>query len=327
MAEPQVGLIEPEADDYTDELTISFTNESSTVSIASSIMKYREENGRTYHAYKDGKYAFPNDEVESDRLDLQHHLFSLTFDGKLFTAPVDQEKQFHRVLDVGTGTGIWAIDIADEHPESMVFGVDLSPIQPQFVPPNLVFQIDDLEEQWTFSHKFDFIYSRMMVGSFQDWDRFFAQSFENLEAGGFIELADICMPIECDDGTLPSGSALKKWGDCILEASIKGGRPINSPKSYKSLLQTAGFTDVVEKIYKWPTNTWPKDKDLKTIGLWQHENATSGLHAFSMALFTRFLGWSREEVENFCADVQKDLRDTKIHAYSPIYVVYARKPK
>lgn len=36
-------------------------------------------------------------------------------------------------LDIGTGTGIWAIDFADEHPETTVIGTDLSPIQPDSV--------------------------------------------------------------------------------------------------------------------------------------------------------------------------------------------------
>jgi hypothetical protein len=39
----------------------------STASISSSIMKHREVNGRTYHAYKEGKYLSPNDEPEMDR--------------------------------------------------------------------------------------------------------------------------------------------------------------------------------------------------------------------------------------------------------------------
>ncbi|KAI8247308.1 Secondary metabolism regulator LAE1 [Colletotrichum sp. SAR 10_77] len=34
-----------------------------------------------------------------------------------------------RVLDVGTGTGLWAIDFADEHPDAEVLGTDLSPVQ------------------------------------------------------------------------------------------------------------------------------------------------------------------------------------------------------
>lgn len=119
--------IEAEDDDYAYDSGFGEDLGSSTTSIGSSIMKYREENGRTYHAYKEGIYAFPNDDPEADRLDLQHHLYSLTFGGKLFTAPIPKEKKFDHVLDVGTGTGIWAIDFADEHPEATVLGIDLSP--------------------------------------------------------------------------------------------------------------------------------------------------------------------------------------------------------
>jgi ribosomal protein L11 methylase PrmA len=42
--------------------------------------------------------------------DMQHHVYSLCYDGKLFTCPIDKDFKVHRVLDVGTGTGIWAID-------------------------------------------------------------------------------------------------------------------------------------------------------------------------------------------------------------------------
>lgn len=51
----------------------------------------------------------------------------MTYANKLFFAPLHQPR---RVLDVGTGTGIWAIDFADEYPECQVIGIDLSPGQP-----------------------------------------------------------------------------------------------------------------------------------------------------------------------------------------------------
>ena len=52
----------------------------------------------------------PNDEKEQDRLDLYHHIFLLLLGGKLYTAPLENPQ---KVLDVGTGTGIWAIDCAE----------------------------------------------------------------------------------------------------------------------------------------------------------------------------------------------------------------------
>ncbi len=85
----------------------------------------------------------PNDEKEQNRLDLRHHLSTLIFNGKLFNAPI---KNPSRVLDGGTGTGIWAIEFADEFPSAHVIGTDLSPIQPGWIPPNLQFEIDDLKD-------------------------------------------------------------------------------------------------------------------------------------------------------------------------------------
>lgn len=37
-----------------------------------------------------------------------------------------------RILDVGTGTGIWAMEMADKYPESTIIGTDLSPVQPSW---------------------------------------------------------------------------------------------------------------------------------------------------------------------------------------------------
>jgi SAM-dependent methyltransferase len=152
---------------------------SSTTSISSSILNYRRENGRTYHAYKDGKYVLPNDEAENERLDLQHNLFLLTLDDRLGLAPPNESNsKAKHVLDIGTGTGIWAIDYADEHPETQVIGVDLSPIQPAFVPPNLTFMIEDIEDEWNYSQSFDYIHSRFMSSAIASWTDFLTKCYK-----------------------------------------------------------------------------------------------------------------------------------------------------
>jgi hypothetical protein len=43
-----------------------------------------------------------------------------------------------------------------------------------------------------------------------------------------------------------------------------------------------------------------------------------GLSGLSVAVFTRVLGWSIEELELFLVEVKRDMKDTKIHSYFPM---------
>lgn len=52
--------------------------------------------------------------------------------------------------------------------------------------------------------------------------------------------------------------------------------------------------------------------------MWTLENFTSGLSAFSMALFTRVLGWSKDEVDVFLVHVRREMKNKKVHAYWPV---------
>lgn len=61
---------------------------------------------------------------------------------------------------------------------AQVTGVDLSPIQPSLVPPNCIFELDDLEKDWTWTKPFDLILSRAMAGSFSDYEAFTQKAYE-----------------------------------------------------------------------------------------------------------------------------------------------------
>lgn len=65
-------------------------------------------------------------------------------------------------------------DFADEYPSAEVIGSDLSPIQPTFVPPNLKFEVDDVEEPWVYpENHFDLIHVRALYGAVADWPEFY----------------------------------------------------------------------------------------------------------------------------------------------------------
>ncbi|KAI8171654.1 Secondary metabolism regulator LAE1 [Colletotrichum sp. SAR 10_86] len=295
-------------------------------SLRSSILDYRRENGRTYHRMSDGKYAFPNDDREQERLDIVNHVWMLTLEGNFCLCPKNNDGTARQVLDLGTGTGIWSIDFAEAHEKAEVLGVDLSPIQPEYVPPNCRFEIDDIEKEWAWNTRFDFIFCRDMNGSFSDWEGVIKQAYDNLEPGGYFEIQDSIWPPVCDDGTFSEDSALYKWTRLLVEASDKLGRPIDQTAQRPMMMQAIGFEDIRTTRVVFPVSPWPKDDRLRELGKWNLYQLLPGLEALTLGLLTRALGWSKPEVLVLCAHVRRDLQDTNIHAYWNGYVMYGRKP-
>ncbi|KAL8866257.1 MAG: hypothetical protein Q9174_006408, partial [Haloplaca sp. 1 TL-2023] len=181
------SIVDDQLSSYADSAydDASSLNESITDTLDSAYSRFRWENGRRYHSYRDGAYWGPNDETHNDQQDIAHHAWRLALDNKLYLAPIHKPE---RILDVGTGTGIWAIEMADSFPDTQVVGTDLSPTQPNWVPPNCVFEVDDVTMEWTYrKDSFDFIHSREMFGSIADWDEYFKQCYLHLKPGGWVE--------------------------------------------------------------------------------------------------------------------------------------------
>ncbi|KAJ0161175.1 hypothetical protein CTA2_6647 [Colletotrichum tanaceti] len=288
---------------------------------------WRTEELITSTRMENQEYLYPNDERENDRLDLQHNLYLLTLDYKLGLAPPNDEGSgVRRVLDVGTGTGLWAIEFAEEHPEaevrfSIVLGVDLSPPQAE------LFEIDDVEQPWTYSRPFDYIHIRGMTSSVSDWHAFFTQAYKGLTPGGYIELFEGHARTQSDDGTLTPDHAFWQCSDKLYECCKILGRPFAHVPDLVPILSEVGFVDVKIVPYKWPVGPWAKDPHYKELGEWALANAFAGLEAWTMAAFTRALDWTSAEVQVFLMEVRKDLRNRNIHHYTPMWVIYARKPE
>lgn len=131
-------------------------------------------------------------------------------------------------------------------------------------------------------------------------------------------MQDIALPYGSDDGTLDPESPIARLGTLFCDVSAALGRPVDMAVKYKAMMEKAGFQDIVEKHFKWPLNTWPRDPRFKEIGAWAFQNYDQGLEGLTLGLFTRTLGWSKEDILIFCAQVREQLRDRRVHAYLPM---------
>lgn len=259
-------------------------------------------------------------------------MLTMLLEDKLYLAPINEDCR--TVLDVGCGTGLWAIDFADAHPSCEVHGIDLSPIQPAWVPPNCQFAIDDVEEEWTFPpNHFDFVHIRCLMGSISKWSTLYRQAYHHLVPGGWIQHLEMSIEFTSDDGTVGPDHIMAQWSKTFIEAGEIMGKTFRIADNSSRWMQEAGFEDVHEKWYKVPVGRWTRDKvkytagawdarsdkctmqTLKQIGFWNYHYCLQGCEGWALYLLTKVLGWSVEQVQVFIAAFRNALNDRRNHAY------------
>ncbi|KAI1406234.1 methyltransferase LaeA [Hypoxylon fuscum] len=291
------------------------------------------ENGRSYDTFRRGKYMFPMDDGEMDRMDVFHKFFlTIRRDGPYYGGLCQRQLPAHpRILDLGCGTGIWVIDMADRHQgRANILGWDLSLIQPSRIPPGVEFQRRDIEEPWTGVEEgsFDLIHTQMLLGSIEHWPSLYSRALRYLKPGtGIFEHVEIDLTPKSENGDLPEDSALRIWAHELTEAMERAGRPITANPNTVGLLQRLGFVDVEQVTFKVPFNTWPLEEHEKLVGQWFNLAITQGLFALSAAPLTRMNGYEPEQVSDLCARVRKEICTRAQMAFCTMYIWTARRPQ
>ena len=159
-----------------------------------------------------------------------------------------------------------------------------------------------------------------MGGSISDWPRLMQQAYDNLQPGGWLEVTDFETWATTDDNSLPPDSAYSEYQERLSEAATLFGKTMNISPQYKSLVEGAGFSSVVEEKYKAPLSPWPKDRKLRNLGRYLNVQMMDAIEPYSLALFSRVLKWEPERIQLLLAGVRNDLRNLNYHMYSVVYV-------
>jgi hypothetical protein len=177
--------------------------------------------------------------------------------------------------------------------------------------------VDDAEDPWLFKQKFDFIHGRMLGSCFASHFNVFKSAFNAMRPGGWIEFQDYAFPFRTVDDSV-KGTAFERWIKSILTATHRLGLDWKRVPLYRSYLEECAFVDVREQLLAWQIGSWAKDEKMKMLGAWCKEDVLEGMQGWSMAVLTRGLGMSKEEVELLLMEVRNDINSKKLHVYVPM---------
>ncbi|KAK3294381.1 uncharacterized protein B0H64DRAFT_463185 [Chaetomium fimeti] len=219
----------------------------------------------------------------------------------------------------------WAIEIGDRFPNARVRGIDLSPTQPAWVPPNVDFLVDDCEQREWLDRDVDFVHLRFMTIVLKDVAGVLRRAYESLKPGGWIELQELCAEILCDDGSMPDDDPVKYMYELSHRAFSKFGMDVTLPKCLEPMLGDAGFENIQYVVKKVPIGPWARDKTLRVIGMYQKMAVQDLMPVLPGRPFTA-LGMSQTESQVTLAHARQGLANRGVHRYFHYYFWFAQKP-
>ena len=217
--------------------------------------RWRSVFGRQYVAGI--PYLLPKDDAEVSRLDLQHFMLRAALRAN-YLAPITRPGA---VLDVGCGTGRWAMELAAQFPEATVVGVDIVPASPERqaslgyglarLPDNYAFVAGNLLEGLAFAPaSFDFTHQRLLYSSIPEprWPGAVHELARVTRPGGWVEMVEGSLgSVEGQAG--PAMSQLFAWAQ---QVTAPRGINLQIGVRLREFAQDAGLRHVTQQEVKLP---------------------------------------------------------------------------
>lgn len=211
--------------------------------------------GRRYLAT--APYILPKDDEEINRLDFQHYLFRFALKGN-YAAPVEAPAH---ILDVGTGTGRWAMEMADLFPLANVIGLDVVPPPADDTvslghgldrrPDNYVYVQGNVLDGLPFPDAtFDFVHQRLLTAAVpaDRWQWEVAELLRVTKPGGWVEILEA---IPTRGG--PGMNQLYEW---FMAVGLSRGINMLTSPQIGTFLANAGAQNIVKHDLPMALGSW-----------------------------------------------------------------------
>lgn len=284
----------------------------------------------------------PVDQKEQERLDIVHTMIKAVRPRlqRLHHAPFNGGRDPRtgaesRVLDVGHGTGIWCLEMAEQYPEAQFFGFDMANMDPKTIHTNVDLRPGfDYEMPWTLGEaSFDLIHLSQALGSVGNWPVLYDKIFKHVRPGGWFEHVEIDWQPRCENVTLRPGSLFTEWWErYVMPPYGHIGRPIEYNPNTGRMLEERGFVNIRHEQFRIPTSGWSNQRHEHVAGHWWIEamdgsdDRGAGLEAMSLAILTRIQRWTPDHARRLCQDVMREATNANLNAFNNLHVWYAQRP-
>lgn len=263
-------------------------------------------------------YVLPKDMGEVNRLDFQHYMMRYALKGN-FAAPIGTHPR--SILDVGCGTGRWALEMAQLFPEASVVGVDIAPpLSEQDAPSadarpdNYAFVTGNVLERLPFDDgRFEYVHQRYMIGAIplDSWPRALAELARVTRPGGWVEVVEA--------GTSEGGGPALQQADAWVAAVLaRRNLDIHLATKLGAWMQSAGLVDVTVRHVDLPLGAYGG-----RVGTLVEADYFAAIDAMRAPVVA--LGMASEA--DYMATAQAARAETQRgQCVFPVYVVYGRRP-
>jgi len=306
----------------------------------------REVHGRFLNKTNE-RYMLPADASEHQRLDLQSQSLFLALGSKLWHPKAEdyvrvvlerrEGNEAPLILDIGTGSGKWAVDFAHQFPHCQVIGLDLVPVTRDVreIPSNCKFEIGDANLPFDRFHgKVSVVHARSINVGIKDEIMFMNEVARMLVPGGVFLRGDGDTQLYSDSFTaLPEcnpGEPGFSWVQKVLFYArnvviARGIKPSAAGRAAKLLSEIPQFTNVGSDSVYVPLGGWVKgdNLELQESGKLMAEDVMMMPKAMRPQLLSA--GMPEETVDNIIQNAEAEVQGQSLHLYSVWHYTWAVK--
>ncbi|KAG9048338.1 hypothetical protein FS837_000210 [Tulasnella sp. UAMH 9824] len=289
--------------------------------------------------------ASRTDGEEHGRLDVQHEMLKAALGGLYMrqAAPavrralaIRKDGDPNAILDIGTGSGCWVIDMAEQYPHAEAVGMDIVP--PNFVSPppaNTRFECDDANQGLSqyFPESFDVVHSRCITIGITDYRSLLEHAYNVLRPGGVLLTVD-CDMIVYNENQEPFPSANEgepgfSWMNLVITVgtqAILSRNPgakayLNTSRWIKEMEENGcPWDESGERVVWVPLGPWTKElqedrvnrREFIAAQLMKEDFAGIGGSLRPLLVAS---GNSEEDVDRWVREQEAEVREMKVKTY------------